>query len=416
MKKTGRKIMAAVIGLSLLTGSVPVQVLAVNNGAAYPIATNERQEWPQGPQMYAETAVLIEAETGAVLFDKGMDEKRYPASITKIMTALVALEHADLKEEVVFTEACLEAQASDSTNIGMQVGEVLTMEQCLMALMIKSANDVANQIGEHVSGSVAAFAEEMNRRAAEIGCTNTNFVNPSGLPDENHYTTAHDMALIFREAIKNGVFKNIISTLSYTIEPTNKNPNSRNFSTHHALLAPSAPEHYEGCFGGKTGNTLASGNTLVSGAERNGMTLIAVAMRAEAGQVCQDQIQMFDYGFQNFKKVQVPGGSVILPIEKELEGLTIRETENETTVEQSYYYPGDHLVGCARQEKVISLMPEEVDEPEVKPDEKPEEAQKPSQPEKKQEVLILLCVLIGAGSLAIILNKKKKHKKRKKNK
>ena len=234
-----------------------------------------------------------------------MDEKRYPASITKIMTALLALENSNLDDQVTFTEECLADQTSDSGNIGMQVGEVLTMRQCLLALMIRSANDVATQIAVQIAGSVAAFADMMNQKAQELGCVNTHFVNASGMPDENHYTTAHDMALIFREAIKNQDFLDIIGTQSFTIDPTNMNPESRTYSTHHALVAQGAPEYYEGCFGGKTGVTEASKNTLVSGATRDGMTLIAVAMRADAGQVCQDHISMFDYGFNNFSRTAV---------------------------------------------------------------------------------------------------------------
>ena len=300
-KKATVWLLAGVIGLSAVT----VQAAEVDNGASYPITTNAIEGWPQGPDTYSETAVLMDADTGTILYNKGMDEKRYPASITKIMTALLALENSNLDDQVTFTEECLADQTSDSGNIGMQVGEVLTMRQCLLALMIRSANDVATQIAVQIAGSVAAFADMMNQKAQELGCVNTHFVNASGMPDENHYTTAHDMALIFREAIKNQDFLDIIGTQSFTIDPTNMNPESRTYSTHHALVAQGAPEYYEGCFGGKTGVTEASKNTLVSGATRDGMTLIAVAMRADAGQVCQDHISMFDYGFNNFSRTAV---------------------------------------------------------------------------------------------------------------
>ena len=300
-KKATIWLLAGVIGLSAVT----VQAAEVDNGASYPITTNAIEGWPQGPDTYSETAVLMDADTGTILYNKGMDEKRYPASITKIMTALLALENSNLDDQVTFTEECLADQTSDSGNIGMQVGEVLTMRQCLLALMIRSANDVATQIAVQIAGSVAAFADMMNQKAQELGCVNTHFVNASGMPDENHYTTAHDMALIFREAIKNQDFLDIIGTQSFTIDPTNMNPESRTYSTHHALVAQGAPEYYEGCFGGKTGVTEASKNTLVSGATRDGMTLIAVAMRADAGQVCQDHISMFDYGFNNFSRTAV---------------------------------------------------------------------------------------------------------------
>ena len=308
-KKATIWLLAGVISLSAVT----VQAAEVDNGASYPITTNAIEGWPQGPDTYSETAVLMDADTGTILYNKGMDEKRYPASITKIMTALLALENSNLDDQVTFTEECLADQTSDSGNIGMQVGEVLTMRQCLLALMIRSANDVATQIAVQIAGSVAAFADMMNQKAQELGCVNTHFVNASGMPDENHYTTAHDMALIFREAIKNQDFLDIIGTQSFTIDPTNMNSESRTYSTHHALVAQGAPK-----------------NTLVSGATRDGMTLIAVAMRADAGQVCQDHISMFDYGFNNFQKVEVPGGAVTIPKDVQVSDLT--NTDN------SYYY------------------------------------------------------------------------------
>ena len=137
-------------GISL--SAVTVQAAEVDNGASYPITTNAIEGWPQGPDTYSETAVLMDADTGAILYNKGMDEKRYPASITKIMTALLALENSSLDDQVTFTEECLADQTSDSGNIGMQVGEVLTMRQCLLALMIRSANDVATQIAVQIAG------------------------------------------------------------------------------------------------------------------------------------------------------------------------------------------------------------------------------------------------------------------------
>lgn len=352
-KKIWKKAAAwLLIGMVILT-SVPVQATEVDNGAAYPITTNTVEGWPQGPDIYSETAVLMDADTGVILYNKGMDEKRYPASITKIMTALLALENCSLDDQVTFTQECLADQTSDSGNLGMQVGEILTMKQCLMALMIRSANDVATQIAVHVAGSVSAFADMMNQRAQELGCENTHFVNASGMPDENHYTTAHDMALIFQEAIKNQDFLDAIGTQSYTIDPTNMNSESRTLNTHHALLSLSAPEHYEGCFGGKTGVTEASKNTLVSGATRNGMTLIAVAMRADAGQVCQDHINLFNYGFDNFQKVEVPGGSVTIPNDVQISVLT--DTDN------NYYFGTDYYVGSGSEQ----TTQEQQDEPTV---------------------------------------------------
>ena len=427
MRKWYKKAGCLLLACLLLCQNVVILAAEIHNGTVYPIETNAISGWPQGQDTYAETAVLMEAETGAVLYAKGMNELRYPASITKIMTALLAIENCSMDEQVTFTEACLADQEPGSGNAGMKVGEILTMKQCLLVLMIKSANDVATQIAVHVGGSVAGFADLMNQRAQQLGCVNTHFVNASGMPDENHYTTAYDMALIFREAIKNELFREIISTLSVTIEPTNMNPEARSYNTHHALLSPSAPEHYEGCFGGKTGNTDASRCTLVSGAERNGMTLIAVALRADAGEVCQDHIQMFDYGYNNFEKIQVSGGCVVVPKGTELSALKVVDTEIEGKTEQTYYYQNNIYVGNGvKGEESVDEVPIEIT-PEYSSmeDEKLsvlEESQSGTENRnsKKNIFYLIIDILIGLIVLALLITayasvKNRKRRRKRKN-
>lgn len=420
-KKRYKKLTAILAAVLLLCSGIPVMAAEVNNGTTYPVSTNAIANWPQGPDTYSETAVLMDADTGAILYNKGMDEKRYPASITKIMTALLALEHSSLDEEVTFTEECLADQTSDSGNLGMKVGEILTMRQCLMALMIRSANDVATQIAVHVAGSVSAFADMMNQRAQELGCVNTHFVNASGMPDENHYTTAHDMALIFQQAIKNQDFLDIIGTQSFTIEPTNMNPESRVLNTHHALLSASAPEHYDGCFGGKTGVTAASKNTLVSGAARNGMTLIAVAMRADAGQVCQDHISMFDYGFNNFRKVEVPGGAVTIPKDVQVSDLTTTESADGEAVRETYYFGQDYFVGTGTKTEEVAqdteepetLTPEVTVEPQNDPENETDTTGSANLSQIYKIVIYILAGLIGLTVLVTIISAVRKRHRRK---
>ena len=420
-KKRYKKLTAILAAVLLLCSGIPVMAAEVNNGTTYPVSTNAIANWPQGPDTYSETAVLMDADTGAILYNKGMDEKRYPASITKIMTALLALEHSSLDEEVTFTEECLADQTSDSGNLGMKVGEILTMRQCLMALMIRSANDVATQIAVHVAGSVSAFADMMNQRAQELGCVNTHFVNASGMPDENHYTTAHDMALIFQQAIKNQDFLDIIGTQSFTIEPTNMNPESRVLNTHHALLSASAPEHYDGCFGGKTGVTAASKNTLVSGAARNGMTLIAVAMRADAGQVCQDHINMFDYGFNNFQKVEVPGGAVTIPKDVQVSDLTTTESADGEAVRETYYFGQDYFVGTGTKTEEVAqdteepetLTPEVTVEPHNDPENETDTTGSANLSQIYKIVIYILAGLIGLTVLVTIISAVRKRHRRK---
>ncbi|MCI5509719.1 MAG: D-alanyl-D-alanine carboxypeptidase [Eubacterium sp.] len=419
MRKWYKKAGCLLLACLLLCQNVVIFAAEIHNGTVYPIETNAISGWPQGQDTYAETAVLMEAETGAVLYAKGMNELRYPASITKIMTALLAIENCSIDEQVTFTEECLADQVAGSGNAGMQVGEILSMKQCLLLLMIQSANDVATQIAVHVAGSVSNFAEMMNQRAQELGCVNTHFVNASGMPDENHYTTAYDMALIFREAIKSDVFREIISTITFTIEPTNMNPETRSYGTHHILMIPSAQMFYEECFGGKTGNTNASRHTLVSGAEKNGMTLIAVALRADEGEVCLDHIQMFDYGYNNFEILQVPGGCVVVPKGTDLSTLKVVDTEVDGKTEQTYYYQNDVYVGKGVKEKSEEESPVEIT-PEIADDnQKISSVQDETQLMPQDEGVLtdifrtIIYILVGLIILTLVIAVYSSHKKKK---
>ena len=284
-KKRYKKLTAILAAVLLLCSGIPVMAAEVNNGTTYPVSTNAIANWPQGPDTYSETAVLMDADTGAILYNKGMDEKRYPASITKIMTALLALERSGLDEEVTFTEECLADQTSDSGNLGMKVGEILTMRQCLMALMIRSANDVATQIAVHVAGSVSAFADMMNQRAQELGCVNTHFVNASGMPDENHYTTVYDLYLIFQAAIQNPTFVDIIHTTEYTVDYLDPNGMSIQqvwTSTNKYLMGTDTAPDGITVIGGKTGTTNDAGYCLVLLSNNAaGDQIVSIVMKAD---------------------------------------------------------------------------------------------------------------------------------------
>lgn len=254
--------------------------------------------WPSGPALLGTAGILMDAHTGTVLFGQNADEPLYPASITKLMTALLTLENASLSDVVTFSRNAVYSIEPDSSNIAVTEGEQLTVEQCLYALLLQSANEVANGLAEHVAGSMDAFAEMMNKRAAELGCTNTHFVNAHGLHDANHYTTCHDMALIMKALIHNDTFIRISSADKYTIEPTNKQPEPRYLRQKHKMLCESEYT-YEGTVAGKTGYTPEAGNTLVTYAVRGDMELIAVSMHTNWTHY-DDTIAMFDYGFNNF--------------------------------------------------------------------------------------------------------------------
>ncbi len=251
------------------------------------------------PSINSQSAVVMEASTGAILYAKNMHDKHYPASITKILTTLVALENSSPGEVVTFSKNAIYDVDLDSSRIGIDVGEKLTMEQSLYAVMLESANEVAYGVAEHIAGSVPAFTALMNKTAKNLGCVDSNFVNPHGLPDENHYTSAYDMALISRAAINNETFRKITGTKTYAIPPTNIQSETRYLANHHKMVKGSIS--YDGVIGGKTGYTSKAKYTLVTFAKRNGMTLISVIMCCDSiTDEYADTKALLNYGFENY--------------------------------------------------------------------------------------------------------------------
>ncbi len=267
------------------------------------IQTNEIVRWPQGPAVSAEGAILIEADTGTVLYGKNIHEKLYPASTTKILTTLIASEQSDLTEMVKFSPRAVNSIERASSNMGIDIGQELTMEQCLYGILVYSANEVANAVAEHVSGSIEDFVDLMNQRALELGCTDSHFVTTNGLHDDNHYTTPYDLAMIGRAFFANETLAGISGTNYYHIPPTSKQPDDIELYTHNQLTR--GQYTYEGYVGGKTGFTTVARQTLVTCAERGGMRLICVVMREESPNQYLDTMALFDYGFQNFDRVSV---------------------------------------------------------------------------------------------------------------
>lgn len=260
--------------------------------------------WPSGPQIEGGAAVVMEASTGTVLYEKNAHEELYPASITKILTTLLVLENCDLQEEVTFSYDSVHNIERDSTHIFRDVGEIMTVEQCLYAVMLGSANDCAYAVAEHVGGGYENFVAMMNDRVTKLGCENTHFMNPHGLTHENHYTSAYDMALISQAALENDMFRKITATKRYTIPFTNKHPNEETpLVNHHKMLTNYMGETaylYDSCIGGKTGYTDLARNTLVTFAEKDGMTLICVVMKENSKTQYTDTISLLNYCFDNF--------------------------------------------------------------------------------------------------------------------
>ena len=253
----------------------------------------------QQPQIAAEGAVLIDGATGKVLFGKNENQQFFPASITKVMTALLVLERCSLSDVVTFSATATTNLESGAVALGVSEGDQLTVEQSLYGLLLKSANEIGNGLAEHVAGSVSAFADLMNEKAKALGCQNTHFTNPHGLNDPNHLTTPYDMALIMRAALKNETFRKIDTTTSYSF-PALKNEPARTITMGHKMMYSTDSRYYPGIIGGKTGYTSKAGNTLVTGAERDGIRLIAVVMKS-ARTHYTDTKAMLDYGFANYQ-------------------------------------------------------------------------------------------------------------------
>ena len=235
---------------------------ALEEHMALPIESNEYENWPEGPIVGSESACLMEVETGTILYAKNMDTPEFPASTTKVMTCLLAAENSSMDEMVTFSKEAVFGIEKDSSNVGMDVGQSITMEQALYCIMLASANEVASAVAEHVGGSIDGFADMMNKKAKELGCTNTHFVNANGLHNEEHYTTAHDLALITAEYFKNEQLRKIANTTYYEMEATRTQPDSFGISNHHKML-PGKAYAYDYIIGGKTGVTSAAGYCLI---------------------------------------------------------------------------------------------------------------------------------------------------------
>lgn len=268
-----------------------------------PIQTNSTAGWPEGPRVGAAGAVIMDADSGEILYGKNIYKHLYPASITKLMTALLAYENLDLADHITFSENAVYGIESGSSNIGMDVGQSITVEEALYGLLIASANEVAIALGEKVSGSEKDFADLMNERARQLGCENTNFVTLNGLHDRNHYTCAYDMALIARQIYQHTDLIRYMSDYNYHFVKSEKQPDDFWISNTNDFLT--GEMDYDGVVGGKTGYTDQARETLVTFAEREDVHLICVIMKEEPPYEYYDTIDLLNYAFDNFTKVNI---------------------------------------------------------------------------------------------------------------
>lgn len=369
MKRFSAALLALGLGTATLFTQLPVRAAeetadtaaatAVQTADPSIVTTNGIQGWPQASDISSTAAIVMETSTNTVLYSKNADQALYPASAVKVMTCLMALENSSLDDQVTMTATGVSGVTDGGANISAQLDEVFTMEQCLYAIMVASANDIALQVAEHISGSVEDFVAAMNTRAQELGCTNTVFTNPTGLPDENQHTTAHDMALIMEAAMANDTFRTIAQTTSYTIPATNVSGGDRVLTNNFTMINSSGDSYYEPCIGGKEGYTEASGSTLVCEASKNNMKLVCVVLNGASGVTDDEAIALLNYGFDNFTPLTLPdddfnrlsGGTVIVPAGTGADALTTEDSSSDDQITRQYYFGGTP-VGTAILEDV----------------------------------------------------------------
>lgn len=258
------------------------------------------------PNVASSAAILVESSTGKILFEKNSHEKMYPASTTKVMTAILVLENCDLEEMATVSRNAVFSIPSGYVNCNLRENEQICVKDLMYALMVKSANDAAVVLAEHISGSVESFADKMNEKAKELGCQNTHFVNPNGIHHENHYSTAYDLYLMAHYAMKNETFRNYVSTTSYTLPATNQYPaQDRICLTTNDMIRPNSRYYQENVIGIKTGYTTEAKNCLISAARKNNVELIGVVLHAGTNaeglsERYIDTKALFDYGFHDF--------------------------------------------------------------------------------------------------------------------
>ena len=255
--------------------------------------------------------ILVENSTGKVIYEKNSREKMFPASTTKIMTALLAIENGNLTDTTIASNTAVSSISPDYATVYLNKGEELTIEQLLNILLIPSGNVAGNILAEYVSGSIEKFVELMNKRAIELGCINSNYTNPYGLQDNNHYTCAYDLYLVAREAMKYDVFRDIVKKTSYKLAPTNVHPkDDRTFSTTNELIKPNASKrsdnyYYPYAIGIKTGYTSQAKDCLVAAASKDGFEFISVILGAEKTSQglsarFTETIKLFDFAYENY--------------------------------------------------------------------------------------------------------------------
>ncbi|MEY8506841.1 D-alanyl-D-alanine carboxypeptidase [Lachnospiraceae bacterium 42-17] len=406
-----------------------------------PIQTNELSGWPQGPGTYGEAGIVMEVGSGAILYAKNIDDHHYPASITKTLTTLVAMENSELDDKVTFSADSLSFLEWGDAAIGMQEGDVISMEEALYAVLLASANEVSYAVAESIGKSkghdYSWYIDLMNTRCQELGGMNSHFVNPHGLHDENHYTCARDMALIGRALFKYPVVFDIMQSMQYTIEESDTTM-EHIFQQNHKMFYMDNMYYWEDVIGGKTGYTDQSRNTLVTMTDNGDMQLVCVVLRTEGYNVYSDTRNLCEYVYDNFEKLDVAkleksedvgkiitkdgGGYVVVP-----DGVTFEMLKMELTPDKdvkgeavlTYTYEGNNVgeVRAKLSDTFLKENPDLAPEKESGEDAKTgsNKAGKMGRNKTENRILavsvVILILLIGT-LLRYVMEKKREKKRR----
>ena len=329
----------------------------INDGTADlsgSVETNLINEWPLGPSIVSGSAVIMEDTTGTILYAKNQYASMDPGATAKMLTVLLALENAGMDDNVTITETGANGVTDSGLHISSQLGEIYTMEQCLYAIVLASANEISLQVAEYVGGSVDHFVQMMNTRASELGCTNSHFTNPTGLEDPGQYSCAHDMALIMKALLTNDSYLAMASKTTYTIPATNLSGGDRVLTNSFGMFFPDNSAYYEGCIGGKQGFTETSGTTLLCAAKKKDITLICAILQGTANDTDQDARSLLDYGFGRFTLIDLSndefdilsGGQVVLPEGRTRLAVSQEDVPQGDTLLRTYLFNG-YPVGSA---------------------------------------------------------------------
>ncbi len=403
--KFGMAVFLTVVSVILQCMSVSAteEEEAIPGQAQLPSGPDWAMDEDTAPEVVADSAILMDIDTGVILYEKNIHKRQYPASVTKLLTCLVAAENSELTDIVTFSREAVFGIEKGSSNIGIDEGEQLTMEECYYGALLTSANEVSSGIAEHVGGSIEGFAEMMNAKVQELGGVDSHFVNANGLHDDNHYTSAYDMALIGQAFAQNKMLLDISGTAFYHINATPTQKDEIDLRNHHRMLPDcelSGRYPYEYMIGGKNGYTDMARLTLVTFAKKDGHRLVCVVLKDEAKpNHYLDTIALFNYGFACYDDPAVRA--------------RIDEKAEELKPEEEEPLPEENIVDGDLETLTQEEMDARVDSLGKREDSAPEEAgergKEVERPDRKGlsgstilTILVILVVLAAAGTCCYI--------------